>query len=363
MTRTFWKSTISTFIVLLILGILIPSLISLKVRNEHKLWIRTSEWKVFSRNFFILLPTLPPVLPLPTPQPPYKPQMPDMSHNLFALHAAESHGLSSPIKDWIAQGAYDEDHCSISSYPPVEGVDCDFGINWGWHTWDPDTNRYWGWPLGNPFGSSLVRMNEHFLRAVDAYQLGDIRAAYLWLGRGLHLLGDSATPAHANLDEHMEGDKYELWLDVNELENTFGWISANPPGPTLDMDFRSIPAWEELNEDLKAQLDSAVQYYEGRDTGQELWETGPVDGDLILFQLMFLMAEEADNWDSQSRLDPVVSGERYHGDLDDPAYLTEMRNTVVPLLTRYSAALVDYFEFQVGADLYEVQLPLILSTP
>lgn len=52
------------------------------------------------------------------------------------------------------------------------------------------------------------------------------------------------------------------------------------------------------------------------------------------------MAEEADNWDSND-----VSGEKYNGDLGDAAYLTQMRNTLFPLLVPYCAALIDYFEY------------------
>jgi hypothetical protein len=55
---------------------------------------------------------------------------------------------------------------------------------------------------------------------------------------------------------------------------------------------------------------------------------------------MFLMAEEADNWDSDD-----VQGEQNHGDLGDPTYLTQMRDTLFPSLVRYSAALIDYFEW------------------
>ncbi|NIV35084.1 MAG: hypothetical protein GWN58_38205 [Anaerolineae bacterium] len=56
---------------------------------------------------------------------------------------------------------------------------------------------------------------------------------------------------------------------------------------------------------------------------------------------MYLMAEEADNWDSDD-----VAGELYPGNLDDKAYLTQMRDALFPLLVRYSAALIDYFEWR-----------------
>jgi hypothetical protein len=54
---------------------------------------------------------------------------------------------------------------------------------------------------------------------------------------------------------------------------------------------------------------------------------------------MFLMAEEGDNWNSNDAV-----GEQHNGDLADPAYLVQMRDSLFPSLVPYTAALLDYFE-------------------
>lgn len=221
---------------------------------------------------------------LTTPEPPapgeIQPEMPSQSHELFAKHAAESHGLSSPQKDWIAQGAYDEDHCSDSSYPPCEGTLGPFG----YHSWDPDTDGYWESFIFED-GSGLSHINKLFTNAVSAYNSGNIQAAYQWLGRALHILGDQATPAHVNLDIHPLGDAYEDWLDENNRANTISWINANPSGAGWDMSFYQIPQWDDLNSDLQGQLNAASAEYGGRVSGQELWNLGPEGSDSVLFRL------------------------------------------------------------------------------
>jgi hypothetical protein len=276
----------------------------------------------------------------PMPPAPNAPQMPDESHRLLAAHAAQSHGLVGDLVAWISQGAYDEDHCEFEPYPP-----CSPWIPSGWHSWDPDTDQYWTEPsIWADFGSGLVRAGQAFDRAVDAAVSGDDHAAHLYLGRVMHLLGDMATPAHAHLDTHLppfDSDPYELWLNADELANTHAWIDPHPPGPGWDLSFQDLSTWAELSADLQGQLGAASQVYGGRNSGQELWQHGPEGHDVVIFRLMFLMAEEADNWDSDD-----VQGEQYPGDLDDPAYLIQMRDTLFPRLVPYSAALIDYFEYR-----------------
>ena len=276
----------------------------------------------------------------PMPQAPNAPQMPDESHRLLAAHAAQSHGLAGDPVTWISQGAYDEDHCRFESYPP-----CSLWIPSGWHSWDPDTDQYWTEPSFWPeFGSALVRAGEALDRAVAAAVSSHARAAYLYLGRAIHLLGDMATPAHVHLDTHLppfDSDPYELWLNEAGWANTYAWLAQQPPGPAWDLSFQELPAWSELNADLQGQLDAASQVYGGRSSGQELWQLGPEGHDVVIFRLMYLMAEEADNWDSGD-----AQGEQYPGDLGDPAYLVHMRDTLFPRLVPYSAALIDYFEYR-----------------
>jgi hypothetical protein len=177
---------------------------------------------------------------------------------------------------------------------------------------------------------------------VGAHAAGDVEAAYRYLGRAVHLLGDMATPAHVHLDTHLpplDMDPYEMWLNESDLTNTRAWLAGHPPGPEWDLAYDDLPSWDELGTDLQGQLEAASQVYGGRLSGQELWQLGPEGNDVVIFRLMFLMAEEADNWDSDD-----VQGEQHHGDLDDPVYLTQMRDTLFPALVPYSAALIDYFE-------------------
>jgi hypothetical protein len=54
---------------------------------------------------------------------------------------------------------------------------------------------------------------------------------------------------------------------------------------------------------------------------------------------MYLIAEEADNWDSND-----VQGEQFHGDTTDPEYLAQIRDTLFPILAWQSTALIDYFQ-------------------
>jgi len=275
------------------------------------------------------------------PSGPAAPDMPDRSHELLAAHAAQSHGWVDPQVAWIAQGAYDEDHCAFEPYPP-----CVPWIPSGWHSWDPDTGQYWTEPAGWPdFGSGLAHADWLFGRAVEAHAAGNEEAAYLLLGRAVHLVGDMATPAHVHLDTHLpplDMDPYELWLNEDDLANTRAWLDAHPPGPEWDLSFRRLPGWADLGSDLQGQLDAASGVYGGRGSGQELWELGPAGLDATLFRLLYLMAEQADNWDSGD-----VSGEQTPGDLSDPAYLAAMRDTLFPLIVPYGAALLDYFESRI----------------
>lgn len=288
-------------------------------------------------------------------QAPLAPEMPDESHRLLAGHAAQSHGLTGSPVAWIAQGAWDEDHCEIEPYPP-----CWPWIPNGWHSWDPDTGGYWelpGWP---DLGSGLTRADRLFAMALEAHAAGDSEAGYLYLGRAIHMLGDMATPAHVHLDTHLpplDMDPYEMWLNEGDLANTRDWLTQHPADPEWDLAFRQLPAWDELDSDLQGQLEAASQVYGGRSSGQELWLLGPEAHDVIVFRLMALMAEEADDWDSDD-----VSGEQHHGNLDDPSYLTQMRDALFPRLVSYSTALIDYFENRIAPEPeVRVFLPLIAS--
>ena len=173
------------------------------------------------------------------------------------------------------------------------------------------------------------------------------------------MLGDMATPAHVHLDTHLppfDTDPYEMWLGEDDRANTRAWIATHPAAPAWDLAFYDLPAWPELGADLQGQLEAASQMYGGRSSGQELWQFGSAGIDAVVFRLMFLMAEEADNWDSDD-----VGGEQYPGDLDDAAYLAQMRDTLFPGVVAYSAALIDYFEWR-AASCAEctVFLPLVL---
>ena len=269
------------------------------------------------------------------------PQMGDVSHSLLAEHAAKSYSLDEDQTGWISQGAWDEDHCSLAIYPPA-GPLCFPGIPNGHHSWDPDSDLYWTQPeWWGDFGSGLSHASDLFGRALNAYHNGKIESAYLWLGRTMHLLGDLATPAHVLLDSHLpgDGDSYENWLSESNHENTLSWIESNPPGEEWNFSFHDLPTWEQLSYEVKIELNSASQRYGGRNTGRELWEQGPVGEEAVIFRLMYLIAEETDNWDSND-----VKGEQFHGDVTDPEYLAQIRDTIFPILARQSTALIDYFQ-------------------
>ena len=181
---------------------------------------------------------------------PTAPEMPDESHRLLAAHAAASHGLPATLAAWISQGARDEDNCVIDPYPP-----CWWGSPTGYHSWDPDTDGYWtDLPV---FGSALARAEDLFARAIGAQNALDTEAAYRYLGRAVHLLGDMATPAHVNLDTHLppfDMDPYELWLGAEDLAYTRAWIALHPAGPKWDLALDALPAWAELGPDLQGEL-------------------------------------------------------------------------------------------------------------
>lgn len=291
----------------------------------------------------------------PTPETPRAVEMPDESHRLLAEHAAQSHGLDASQVAWIATGAYDEDHCVWNPYPP-----CIPFVPNGWHSWNPDTGEWWTDPIIWPdFGSGLVHADRLLLKALEEQVGGDAEAAYRYLGRAMHMLGDMATPAHVHLDTHLppfDTDPYEIWLGEDDRANTRAWIAVHPAAPQWDLAFYDLPAWSELGADLQGQLDGASQAYGGRSSGEELWQLGPAGIDVVVFRLMFLMAEEADNWDSDD-----VAGEQFPGDLDDAAYLVQMRDTLFPLLVPYSAALIDYFEWRAAlCSECTVFLPLVV---
>lgn len=284
------------------------------------------------------------------------PQMGDVSHSLLVEHAAQSYSMDVDKIGWVSQGAWDEDHCSLTIYPPA-GPLCFPGIPNGHHSWDPDSDLFWTQPeWWGDFGSGLSHVGDLFERATVAYHDGKIKAAYLWLGRAMHLLGDMATPAHVLLDSHLpgDGDSYENWLSAANHENTRSWIESNPPGDEWNFSFHDLPAWEQLSYQTITELNSASQRYGGRNSGRELWELGPVGEEAVIFRLMYLIAEEADNWDSNDLL-----GEKFHGDVTDPEYLAQVRDTNFPTLTRQSTALLDYFHQTVRLP----QAPQLQSPP
>jgi hypothetical protein len=73
---------------------------------------------------------------------------------------------------------------------------------------------------------------------------------------------------------------------------------------------------------------------------------GPTGIDPILFQLMFLIAENADNYNSGGIIE--YPGEEFNGNLDSIKYLEVMRDSLFPKSVTYSSAWIDYFERQVG---------------
>jgi len=275
-----------------------------------------------------------------------EPDLPDFSHQYLGAHAAESHGNTPEQIGWISQGAYDEDHQLIPTF--------------GWHSWDPDTGAFWWSPTGD--GPALERANTLFWEAVALYE-ADQEAAWLKFGQSLHLLQDVSTPAHAHADSHIclggigDCDAYETWLDDNDLINTWTWINANPPGSHFDIRFYEIPKWEHLTTDLANQLEGAYLEYGERGSAKELWEIGPTGIDPVLFQMMFLMAENADNYNSGGIIE--YAGEAFNGDLDDPIYLGIMRDSLFPLAVMYSTVWIDYFEFQIGLKAEMLFFPLI----
>ena len=106
-----------------------------------------------------------------------------------------------------------------------------------------------------------------------------------------------------------------------------------------------------MSADLQGQLNGASLEYGGRASGEELWLLGPEGIDVIVFRLMFLMAEAGDNWDSEDILGlNHVYGEQFNGDPGDPAYLTQMRDALFPNLTTYTTSLIDYFFRVVGIE-------------
>ena len=273
-----------------------------------------------------------------------QPDLPDTSHQFLALHAAESHGNTPEQAAWIAQGAYDEDHQSIPKF--------------GWHGWDPDTGETWWSPLG--YGPAPERANALFRRAVELHPT-EPEAAWKKLVQSLHLLQDLSTPAHAHADPHVcalgDCDAYETWLGVDDLVNTLFWINLNPPDPTWNKSFTKIPTWNELTTDLKDQLEAANLVYGGHLSGKEFWESGITDIDPILFQLLYLIAESADDYNSGGTTE--YPGEKYNGDLDDPGYLSTMRDDLFPLVIEYSTMWIGYFEYQISVRDHLVFLPLL----
>jgi hypothetical protein len=71
---------------------------------------------------------------------------------------------------------------------------------------------------------------------------------------------------------------------------------------------------------------------------------------------MFLMAEEADNWDSDD-----ILGEKYHGDLNNPVFLAEIRDTLFPQLIQNSTAIINCFEYIAVEN--RIYIPLVVRSP
>ncbi|MFC1996967.1 family 16 glycoside hydrolase [Chloroflexota bacterium] len=294
-----------------------------------------------------------------TIQGPQAPTMPYISHELLAEFAAKDYypNLSSEQVEWISYGAKHEDFEPLPWpfpwYKPIIGVPANC-----WHGWDPNTGKGFNkedFDLDEGLcGSALVRAQKLFYSAIHKYQ-EDEEESWKLLGHVIHLLGDAATPAHTNLDAHIfpDPDLYENWLKQTSdedpsLNNTSYWIELHK-NDSFDVKYTSLPKYAELSndqadeEDLHIDLKDAARYF-GRNTGQELWDDGPTGINSILFRIMYLMAEQSDNWCSVGWLNLESSGEM-NNDCEDFSddESTNRREDLFPNIIRYSTALIDYF--------------------
>ena len=203
--------------------------------------------------------------------------MPSGAHALLAYEAAFLHGVPSEIRAYvgdpqdslerysatICRGAYDEDS---DRDPGVGSVDIFtlYGLlNWGSHFWNPE-----GGPAGGRLDYAgdipvnLERKNA-YQRAAELYAQArslyaeNPAAAYYRLGKVAHLIADMATPAHVNLDVHLNDgtqfgdDSFEHYLDALWMALQGGGLSYNSEALVSSLspvDYADLPDGEYAGE-------------------------------------------------------------------------------------------------------------------
>ena len=170
------------------------------------------------------------------------------------------HEVSPPVHQWIAGQAYDllpsgtmkseifeyigsqttisvEGH-SVPGYVESKQIimgarDEDDGTNWLEHFWDEDAGPsaggldLFGLP---PYDNAYQRAGDYWATSKSAYMANNKAEAYYQLGKIAHLLMDMSVPAHVLNDQHMTGDRYEVYMaewddDYSSRFNYHLWTS------------------------------------------------------------------------------------------------------------------------------------------
>jgi hypothetical protein len=143
-------------------------------------------------------------------------------------------------------------------YGCCDDEDRELRANWDWlrtaamamDVYDDQTRHHFWSPIwglhhvvNNTAGmnNAWESVHEHWVGAIDAWQLGNLGEAYTELGYAMHFVEDGGQPAHANDDMHpgdalSDDDSLEDWISGEYCEANFNWniedLSAWP-GPIL----------------------------------------------------------------------------------------------------------------------------------
>lgn len=203
------------------------------------------------------------------------------------------------------------------------------------HFYNPDTgDALCGCrELANPCWTAKAKADQYWNLAIDRYNSGDKRTAYIFLGHAAHLLADMAVPAHVLDDPHPVKDSYEDYMEnMNYTKWGFKIVSSIRTASTIGELFDALAQRTQYfpsNDKDGNQANADVSWFVG-------WPSNPND----MRNLLGLPCPDI----------PLVCGDTSGcGIADDD--LERIGGKLIPLAIEYSAALYNLFYEQFNVSI------------